>query len=175
MLSSFLKPCSERNAAILAVAACYSRTLVLVCGGLLVAGCSASSPNHPFRGPATTVGFATLAGEPKDFVKASRGKTELAYVPVGRGGLERSVPARNAAGAKDLENELDRTRDQSDNFARRQLPPGAFGQPLPSVSAPARPIRAGANEQPTPGAPESFPVNPNRLRQIRENAKQATE
>ena len=174
MLPAIAKPSVVSDTAFHAVGA---RCCALLCVGMLLAGCSATETNHPLRGAATTVGFATKAGEPKDFVKASRGKTELAYVPIGRGGIERPVPARTAAQAKDLETELDRTRDQSDNFARRQLPPGAFGQPLPSVAAPARPVRAnaGANERPTPGAPESFPVSPNRLRQIRENSRQATE
>jgi hypothetical protein len=179
MLPAFVKTRRVSDAAFHAAAAHYFRYCALGCVGLALAGCSATQTNHPLRGAATTVGFATLAGEPKDFVKASRGKTELAFVPIGRGGIERPVPARNAAQAKDLETELDRTRDQSDNFARRQLPPGAFGQAFPSVAVPPKPVRAsagsGANEQPTPGAPESFPVSPNRLRQIRENSRQATE
>ena len=140
-------------------------------------GCTATDANHPLRGAASTVGFATTAGEPKDFVKARRGTEELAYVPIGRGGVERPVVPRNAAGVKDLETELDRTRDQSEGFARRGLPAGAYGQPLPSLAAPARRVnaRGGASDQPTAGAPESFPVNPSRLRQIRENARQTTE
>jgi hypothetical protein len=140
-------------------------------------GCSATDSNHPLRGAASTVGFATTAGEPKDFVKARRGTEELAYVPIGRGGVERPVAARGAAGVKDLETELDRTRDQSEGFARRQLPAGAYGQQLPSLAAPARRVnaRAGAADQPTPGAPESYPVNPNRLRQIRQNSRQTTD
>ena len=140
-------------------------------------GCSATDANHPLRGAASTVGFATTAGEPKDFVKARRGTDELAYVPIGRGGVERPVVPRNVAGVKDLETELDRTRDQSEGFARRGLPAGAYGQPLPSLAAPARRVnvRGGASDQPAAGAPESFPVNPNRLRQIRENARQTTD
>jgi hypothetical protein len=174
MLPSFVKSCFAPDRVFYAATVRYWRSCAFACAGVMLAGCSATETNHPLRGAATTVGFATSAGEPKDFVKASRGKTELAYVPIGRGGIERPVPARSAAQAKDLETELDRTRDQSDNFARRQLPPGAFG---PSVAAPARPVRAnaGANERPTPGAPESFPVSPNRLRQIRENSRNATE
>jgi hypothetical protein len=143
----------------------------------LLAGCSATDSSHPLRGAASTVGFATTAGEPKDFVKARRGTEELAYVPIGRGGVERPVTPRSLAGVKDLETELDRTRDQSEGFARRQLPAGAYGQPLPSLAAPARKVnaRAGAGDQPTSGAPESYPVNPNRLRQIRENARQTND
>ena len=146
----------------------------------LAAACSsATDASHPLRGAATFTGFATKAGEPKDFVLASRGKTELAYVPVGREGAPRPTPARTLAAAKDLETELDRTRDQSEGFARRQLPVGAFGQPLPSVAAPppraARAAARGEPDKPAAGAPESFPVNPNRLRQIRENSRQATE
>lgn len=138
----------------------------------LAAACSATEANHPLRGPATVVGWATTAAEPKDFVKARRQPGELAYVPVGREGLSRPISPRSAAGVRDLESELDRTRDQSETFARRSQPTGAYGQALPSVAAPARP---GAAERPTPGAPESFPVNPGRLRQMRDSARQVTQ
>jgi hypothetical protein len=146
-------------------------------GGLLaLAACnSATDANHPLRGAASTVGWATTAGAPKDFVIARRGTAELNYVPIGRGGIERPVAVRNVAGVQSLEGELDRQRDQSETFARRQLPTGAYGQPLPSVAAPPRAQRAGLPEKPTAGQPESYPVNPNRLRQIRENSRQATE
>ncbi len=143
---------------------------------LAMAACSgASEPNHPLRGAASTVGWATTAGEPKDFVIARRGTTDLSYVPVGRGGIERPVVVRNAAAVQGLEGELDRQRDQSEVFARRQLPAGAYGQPLPSVTAPPRAQRAGLPERPKAGQPESYPVNPNRLRQIRENSRQAND
>jgi hypothetical protein len=147
----------------------------MIACGWLAACTSATEPNHVLRGPTAVVGWSTTAGEPKDFVKARRGTTELAYVPIGRGGIERPVTPRNPEGVKNLETELDRQRDQSDSFARRQLPAGAYGQPLPSVAAPPRAQRAGLPERPTPGQPESYPVNPNRLRQIRENARQANE
>jgi hypothetical protein len=144
---------------------------------LALAACnSATEPNHPLRGAASTVGWATTAGAPKDFVVARRGTAELNYVPIGRGGIERPVAVRNPAAVQGLEGELDRQRDQSETFARRQLPTGAYGQPLPSVAAPPRGAqRAGLPEKPTAGQPESYPVNPNRLRQIRENSRQATE
>jgi hypothetical protein len=143
---------------------------------LALAACnSAGDANHPLRGAASKVGWATSAGEPKDFVIARRGTTELNYVPVGRGGIERPVIVRNAAAVQGLEGELDRQRDQSETFARRQLPSGAYGQPLPSVAAPPRPQRAGLPERPTAGQPDSYPVNPNRLRQIRENSRQAND
>jgi hypothetical protein len=149
--------------------------LVLASAGLLAA-CSATESTHPLRGAATTVGWATQTGSPKDFVLARRSASELAYVPVGRGGIDRPVIARNVTGARDLEGELDRTRDQSEAFARRQLPTGAYGQALPSLAAPPRTsARPGLAERPTPGAPESFPVNPNRLRQLRENSRQVTD
>jgi hypothetical protein len=151
---------------------------VVALGGLLaLAACnSATDANHPLRGAASTVGWATTAGAPKDFVVARRGTAELNYVPIGRGGIERPVAVRNPAAVQGLEGELDRQRDQSETFARRQLPTGAYGQPLPSVAAPSRGAqRAGLPEKPTAGQPESYPVNPNRLRQIRENSRQATE
>ncbi len=150
--------------------------MAAVCSLLALAACnSATEPNHPLRGAASTVGWATTAGAPKDFVIARRGTDELKYVPIGRGGIERPVAVRNAAGVQSLESELDRQRDQSETFARRQLPTGAYGQPLPSVAAPPRAQRAGLPEKPTAGQPESYPVSPNRLRQIRENSRQATE
>jgi hypothetical protein len=151
--------------------------IAAVCGLLALAACnSATDANHPLRGAASTVGWATTAGAPKDFVIARRGTDELKYVPIGRGGIERPVAVRNPAAVQSLEGELDRQRDQSETFARRQLPTGAYGQPLPSVTAPPRGAqRAGLPEKPTAGQPESYPVNPNRLRQIRENSRQATE
>ncbi len=152
--------------------------LRLVAGGslLAVAACnSASDANHPLRGAASTVGWATTSGAPKDFVIARRGTTELSYVPVGRGGIERPVVVRNVAAVQSLEGELDRQRDQSEGYARRRQPTGAYGRPLPSVAAPPRAQRAGLPERPAAGAPESFPVNPNRLRQIRENSRQAND
>jgi hypothetical protein len=152
------------------------RCMVAIFGLLTLAACnSATEPNHPLRGAASTVGWATTAGAPKDFVVARRGNAELNYVPIGRGGIERPVAVRNPAAVQGLESELDRQRDQSETFARRQLPTGAYGQPLPSVAAPPRAQRAGLPERPTAGQPESYPVNPNRLRQIRENSRQATE
>jgi hypothetical protein len=147
-----------------------------VIGVLALAACNgAGDANQPLRGAATKVGWATTTGEPKDFVIARRGTAELNYVPVGRGGVERPVVIRNAAAVQSLEGELDRQRDQSETFARRQLPSGAYGQPLPSVAAPPRAQRAGLPERPTAGQPESYPVNPNRLRQIRENSRQAND
>ncbi len=139
----------------------------------LLAGCNAASdPNHPLRGTATAVGWATTVGEPKDFVRARRSGGELAYIPVGRTSPERSVPIRNPDGVKGLEAELDRQRDQSDQFARRRLPTGAYGQPLPSVAAPPRP----ASQTPASGGgPDSYPVSPSRMRQIRENAQRASD
>lgn len=142
----------------------------------LAAGCSATEENHPLRGPATVVGWATTAGEPKDFVKARRSGAELAYVPIGRGGLQRETPVRSADAARSLEAELDRQRDQNDTFARRTLPAGAYGQPLPSVAAPPRPASgATAPERPAAGQPASYPVSANRMRQIRENAQRANQ
>ncbi len=139
-----------------------------IVAGLLGACTPAGDPGHPLRGAATSVGFATTVGEPKDFVRASRSGRELAYIPIGRGGLERPVAVRNAAGVKALESELDRQRDAVDATARRRLPAGAYGQPLPSVAAPPRPSPGAAS-----GQPESAPVSASRLRQIRENADRA--
>jgi hypothetical protein len=141
----------------------------------LLAACnSATDANHPLRGAASTVGWATTTGEPKDFVRARRAGAALAYVPVGRGGIERPVAFRNPDAVRGLEGELDQQRDRSERTARRALPAGAYNRPLPSVAAPPQPRRAGLPERPTAGAPESYPVSPNRLRQLRDNARQAT-
>jgi hypothetical protein len=150
----------------------FAASLVMV--ALLAACNSATDTNHPLRGAASTVGWATTTGEPKDFVRARRAGAELAYVPVGRGGQERPVQFRNPDAVRTLESELDQQRDRSERLARRPLPSGAYNRPLPSVAAPPRPLRAGLPERPTAGAPESYPVNPNRLRQLRDNARQAT-
>jgi hypothetical protein len=136
----------------------------------LVCACNSSTGESPLRGAASTVGWATTVPEAKDFVRASRPTTELAYVPVGRGGEARAVSARTITGVRDLEAELDRTRDQREATARRALPGGAYGRALPSVARPptAAPAASG-------NAPSSYPVNPNRLRQLRENSRDATE
>jgi hypothetical protein len=171
-------PAANRTRGLIAVPSCAKSALRLLgVLGLLsaVTACnSASDANHPLRGGASAVGWATTVGEPKDFVKASRGTTELAYVPVGRRGIERPVQVRTALAVQSLEGELDRTRDTSERFARRTLPGGAYGQPLRSVARPAVAQRLGVS-QPSVGSPGSFPVNPSRLRQIRENARQATD
>jgi hypothetical protein len=140
------------------------------CAAILLSACqSATTSDHPLRDAASTVGWATTTGEPADFVRASRNRAATAYIPVGREGPPRPTPARTVARVRDLEGELDRQRDASEGFARRQLPSGAYGQPLPSVAAPPR----SAQVAPRPGAgqPESYPVNPNRVRQMRENAR----
>ncbi|MCA3584103.1 MAG: hypothetical protein IOD03_10460 [Methylocystis sp.] len=137
--------------------------VVVAAGGLLPACTAGSDPGNPLRGPASAIGWATTTGEPKDFVKERRSSTELAYIPVGRPVPQRSIALRNPAGVKSLEEELDRQRERSDAFARRGLPRGAYGRDLPSVAAP-------------PGSgPESYPVSPDRLRQIRENSRQSTD
>jgi hypothetical protein len=140
---------------------------------LLGVGCT-NAGGSGVRSAATTIGWATTAPEPKDFVIARRSGSELSYVPIGRGGVERPVVQRNTAAVRDLETQLDQNRDASENFARRQLPGGAYGQPLPSVAAPPRPQAASA-ARPASGSPDSYPVNPNRLRQIRENSRQVTD
>ena len=153
------------------LAAFRNVTAVAVASALLGACTPAGDPNHPLRGAATQVGLATTVGEPKDFVKASRGGRELAYIPIGRGGLERPIAVRNAAAVKSLESELDRQRDAVDATARRRLPAGAYGQPFPSVAAPPRPARGAASS--SSGQPDSYPVSANRMRQIRDNAQRA--
>jgi hypothetical protein len=154
---------SGRSAAFVAMYVC-----------LFTAGCNSSGESTSVtRSAASTIGWATTAPEPKDFVIARRGTAELNFVPIGRGGQERPVVQRNASAVRDLESQLDQTRDNSERFARRQLPAGAYGQTLPSVAAPPRPQAASA-DRPAAGAPESYPVNPNRLRQIRENSRRVT-
>jgi hypothetical protein len=149
---------------------CFA-AVALIC--LMGAGCTSSEgAGGGVRSAASTIGWATTVPESKQFVIASRGKAQLDYVPIGRGGVERPTVQRNAAAVKDLESQLDQTRDGSESFARRQLPSGAYGQPLPSVAAPPRPQASVAQQ--TSGSPESYPVNPNRLRQIRENSRRAT-
>jgi hypothetical protein len=149
--------------------------LVLVLAAAALGACTATDENHPLRGPTAVVGWSTTAGPPKDFVIARRTGGELAYVPIGRGGVERPVQPRSIESVRALEQQLDTTRDRSEAFARRPLPRGAYGAAFPSVAAPPRAARAagGKPEQPTPGAPESYPVSPDRARQLRENARNA--
>jgi hypothetical protein len=149
-------------------------TAVVLFAGFVLSACSATDSNHPLRAGASAVGFATTVGQPKDFVLARRSNQELAYVPIGRGGIERPVQPRSVEGLRDFERDLDSTRDRSEAFARRPLPRGAYGAALPSVARPVRPTPTSANgARPTPGAPESYPVSPSRVRQLRENARNA--
>jgi hypothetical protein len=152
-----------------------ARALAMAAISAALGACSATDDNHPLRGPAAVVGWSTTVGPAKDFVVARRSGTELAYVPIGRGGVERPMQPRSVEGVRALEQELDGTRDRSEAFARRAMPRGAYGAPFPSVAAPPRPARAasGRPDQPTPGAPESYPVSPDRARQLRENARNA--
>lgn len=155
-------------------AARSSRSAAIVgCLLLPVALSACTGAESPARGVATAVGFATTAPQPKDFVIARRSAQPLDYVPVGRGGIERPVQPRDISGVRSLEADLDATRDRSEAFARRTLPSGAYGQSLPSVAAPPRPARAAGNARPDPNAPESFPVNPDRARRMREDARAA--
>jgi hypothetical protein len=147
----------------------------LMAGGLALAAAACTETGSPARNAAQAVGFATTVGEPKDFVLARRTNAPLNYVPVGRGGVERPVQPRDIPGVRALEADLDTTRDRSEAFARRQLPGGAYGQPLPSVAAPPRAARAtgGQNLRPDPNAPASYPVSASRARQLRDNARAA--
>jgi hypothetical protein len=175
-----VKPFLPRNQTVRQTS-CHGRGVSGALGAALLcvlcAACTSTDPNAgPLKGAASSVGWATSAPEPKAFVIARRGTGELNYVPIGRGGIERPIVQRNVAAVRDLETQLDQNRNQSESFARRQLPAGAYGQSFPSVAAPPRPAaQNAANERPTPGAPESYPVNPNRLRQIRENSRQVTD
>jgi hypothetical protein len=146
-------------------------------GAITLAAAACTEAGSPARNVAQAVGWATTAGEPKDFVVARRSSAPLSYVPVGRGGIERPVQPRDVPGVRALESELDATRDRSEAFARRPLPSGAYGQPLPSVAAPPREARGtgGQNLRPDPNAPVSYPVSASRARQLRENARAVRE
>jgi hypothetical protein len=158
-----------RNARALAVRGVCALALAAT-----LSACNASNGDSPLRSAASTVGWATTVPEPKDFVRSSRTTTELAYVPTGRLGLTRPVSARSVVGVRDLEAELDRTRDEREATARRALPGGAYGRALPSVARPA-PSSPTVAPAATANSPASYPVNPNRLRQLRENSRDATE
>jgi hypothetical protein len=135
-----------------------------LCAGL--AGCGAAGTEGGVtRSAARAVGWAASdVPEARDFVRASRPTGELEWIPVGRAGLERPVRARDRAGVESLEAALREERDRNVGQSRRPLPRGAYGRPLPSVAAPA--ASAG-------GAPATFPVNQNRLRQMREDSERA--
>jgi hypothetical protein len=136
---------------------------------LALAGCTAAGGDRDVtRSAARAVGWA--AGdvpEAKDFVRATRPQAEeLAWIPVGRAGLERPVRARDAGGVSTLEAALREERERNVSQARRPLPRGAYGQPLPSLALPAQGAPSTAA-----GQPATFPVNQNRLRQMRENSR----
>jgi hypothetical protein len=150
-----------RSRRIRAIAACCLLPLAM-------AACTGA--DSPARGVASAVGFATTVPQAKDFVVARRSATPLEYIPVGRGGIERPVQPRDVAGVRALETDLDSTRDRSEAFARRSLPRGAYGQALPSVAAPPRAARAASAN---PNSPSTFPVNPDRARRMRDDARAA--
>jgi hypothetical protein len=145
---------------------------LLGCFLLPLALAACTEAGSPARGVASAVGFATTVPQPKDFVVARRSSAALDYIPVGRGGIERPVQPRDASGVRALETDLDATRDRSEAFARRSLPRGAYGQALPSVAAPPRAARS-ASARPNPNAPSTFPVNPDRARRMRDDARAA--
>ena len=148
----------------------YGRCAAGLAVAALMSACTpAGDPNHPLRSAATQVGLATNVSEPKDFVKASRSGRELAYIPIGRGGLERPVAVRNAAGVRSLESELDRQRGR--RGCRRPSAP-ARRRPTASPSPRSRPPPRPA-ASPSSGQPDSYPVSANRMRQIRSNAQRA--
>ncbi|MGL4241490.1 MAG: hypothetical protein ACRCTI_10305 [Beijerinckiaceae bacterium] len=151
------------------VAISAPRFVLAFAAALTLAACNASDGENPLRGAATAAGFATTVPQPKDFVIARRSSQQLEYVPVGRGGIERPVQPRTVAGVRDLERDLDATRDRSEGFARRALPRGAYGRPLPSVARPPR--AASANTS----SPDSYPVSPARARELRDNARRLRE
>jgi hypothetical protein len=135
-------------------------------------GCTAADSGSPVRSAAGIVGFSTSVPEAKDFVRASRPKGELAYVPVGREPIVRATPSRDPGSVAALQQQLDQQRDSSEATARRALPAGAYGRALPSVTRAAAPAPASTVR---PAADGSFPVNPNRARQMRENARRVQE
>jgi hypothetical protein len=146
------------------------RTLCLGLSAVSVAGCAGSDTGGPLRSTTAAIGFSTTVPEAKDFVRASRPSSELAYVPVGREPIIRQTPSRSAGEVAALQQQLDQVRDASESAARRALPTGAYGRALPSVSRPATPAPARAAAA-RPAADGSYPVNPNRVRQMRENAQ----
>jgi hypothetical protein len=139
---------------------------VVAAGMLALAACNATEQDSPVRGAATSLGFATTVPPAKDFVVARRPRGELDYVPVGREGTPRPVQPRTIEGVRELERNLDAVRDRSEGFARRPLPRGAYGQPLPSVARPPR-----AAQRPNSNTPDSYPVSPSRARELRDNAR----
>jgi hypothetical protein len=136
-----------------------------------LAGCGATDSGGAVRGASSVIGFSTTVPEAKDFVRASRPAGELSYVPIGRQPVVRATPPRDPAAVAALQQQLDQTRDASESIARRALPSGAYGQALPSLARPAAPPPRPAGPAPTPAADGSYPVNPNRVRQMRENAQ----
>lgn len=146
--------------------ACVARLVPMAVAALVLAGCQSAGDGTGLRGPATSFGLATTVPQPKDFVVASRPTGDLAYVPVGRGGVDRPINARNVAASQELERDLDRAREQSSGFARRALPRPAFGRPFPSVAAPR-------SAPPAAGQPASFPVSAGRAERMRQDAERA--
>ncbi len=94
------------------------RRLLLVSVGLVQAGCASTSPysdqetRNPIKSVVETVGFATTAPEPQDFVKATRPAT-LEYMPVGITPPARSLKPKKAEEVKKMEDELLATRDRN--------------------------------------------------------------
>jgi hypothetical protein len=166
MLTTDLIATHAAKARIAPIGRTMGRAALALAAVLSLAACNGTEGEGGVRGAAMAVGFATTTPQPKDFVIARRSAQPLEYVPIGRGGIERPVQPRDVAGVRALERQLDATRDRSEAFARRPLPRGAYGQALPSVARPPKPMRASAGP-----SPESVPVSAARAREMRENAR----
>lgn len=89
------------------------------------------------------VGLTTTVPEPADFVREGRSTAAPDYIPVGHQPAQRPVARRDAAGAQQLEKDLDAARQRSRGFATRPVPRSSYdGRVPPRPVAPKPESRA---------------------------------
>lgn len=100
------------------------RILAVVAASVCASAALAQEAGSPLKSAAKIFGFATDVGPPADFVRQSRPKGDLDYIPVFQAPPE---PARKALDAKQLnavKGDLDSV-EKRDEALRRAFPPSA--------------------------------------------------
>jgi hypothetical protein len=111
----------------------------------------ASSNDNLFKTIFKTVGMATDAGPPQDFVVKARPPGEKEYIPVGRKAFERPIKAKTPDEVKAVQTDLDAVNASHDAL-RSSFPPAA--QAVAAAEA-AKAAKAGK-----PKKPPAEPANP---------------
>ena len=87
-------------------------------------GCPAQEADSPLKSVMKMMGFATDLAPPADFVRQSRPKGELDYIPVFQPPTEPARPALNDKQLQAVKSDLDSVEKRDDDL-RRAFPPAA--------------------------------------------------